>query len=137
MRVPTKSHAVVEISPKNFGIIKGIRFRDIDNYQKKFKNQMFQCLDKSKEIPFEKLNDDFCDCRDGSDETFTNAVRIINSILQIKCMTIFIKFQCPNGKFYCTKQTRHVTGRGQDVFVHSSRINDGICDCKLDCSDEF
>lgn len=69
------SGGVVVISPKDFRILKGIRIRDIDNYTKKFQNQKFQCLDKSKEISWEKLNDDFCDCRDGSDETFTNAVR--------------------------------------------------------------
>lgn len=97
-------------------IIRGIRIRDLDSYTKKFPNQKFKCLEREIEIPFSQINDDYCDCPDGSDETFTNA--------------------CSNGKFYCTKQTRHVTGRGKDVFVASSRINDGICDC-TDCSDEF
>lgn len=131
---------IIEISPKDFRVLKGIRIRDIDNYTKKFKNQKFQCLDKSKEIPWDKLNDDFCDCKDGSDETFTNAVRNYFT-LRLDFDQIFVMccspFQCSNGKFYCTKQTRHLTGRGQDVYVPSSRINDGICDCKLDCSDEF
>lgn len=31
---------------------------------------------------------------------------------------------------------RHVTGRGRDVYIQSSRINDGICDC-CDGSDEW
>ncbi|KAG5671573.1 hypothetical protein PVAND_001766 [Polypedilum vanderplanki] len=98
-------------------IILGIRIRDLDNYQQKYPNQLFRCLDGSKEIPFAKVNDDYCDCQsDGSDETFTNA--------------------CSNGKFYCKKQMRHKTGRGSDVWVPTSRINDKICDC-TDCSDEF
>lgn len=97
-------------------IIRGIRIRDLDHYTKKFPNQKFKCLEREIEISFSRVNDDYCDCPDGSDETYTNA--------------------CSNGKFYCTKQTRHVTGRGKDVFVASSRINDGICDC-TDCSDEF
>lgn len=97
-------------------VIKGIRIRDIDSYQQKFPNQLFKCLHSHEEITFDKINDDFCDCQDGSDETQTNA--------------------CANGKFYCTKQLRHKTGRGQDVFVPTSRINDKICDCS-DCSDEF
>lgn len=108
---------LVEVNPKR-ELVRGIRIRDIDNYTKHHHpDQMFHCLDKSAVIAWERLNDDFCDCPDGSDETITNA--------------------CANGKFYCTKQLRHKTGRGQDVFVPTSRVNDGICDCKLDCSDEF
>ena len=106
---------LVETNTKRL-LIKGIRIRDIDNYTKVFQDQKFKCLDSSSEIIWEKLNDDFCDCSDGSDETFTTA--------------------CANGRFYCTKQKRHLTGRGVDVWVATSRINDGICDCK-DCSDEF
>lgn len=107
-------HKPVEVAAPKREIIKGIRLRDIDYYTKKFPNQKFRC-DGSREILFERINDDYCDCVDGKDETFTNA--------------------CANGKFYCTHQMRHKTGRGQDVFVTSSRIRDGICDCR-DCSDE-
>ncbi|KAG7249984.1 hypothetical protein CRUP_004768, partial [Coryphaenoides rupestris] len=28
----------------------------------------FLCIDGSKLIPFEQVNDDYCDCQDGSDE---------------------------------------------------------------------
>lgn len=107
---------LVEVSSKR-EIIRGIRLRDIENYTKVFADQKFKCMDGSSELVWERVNDDYCDCTDGSDETYTNA--------------------CSNGKFYCTKQMRHKTGRGQDVWIPSSRINDGICDCKLDCSDEF
>lgn len=28
----------------------------------------FTCLDGSRTIPFDRVNDDYCDCKDGSDE---------------------------------------------------------------------
>ena len=33
----------------------------------------FRCLQSGKEIPFEEVNDDFCDCGDLSDEPSTGA----------------------------------------------------------------
>lgn len=31
-------------------------------------NKPFTCLDGSRTIPFDRVNDDYCDCQDGSDE---------------------------------------------------------------------
>lgn len=40
-------------------------------------NNMFACLDTHLEIPFEWVNDDYCDCQtDGSDEPATGACQI-------------------------------------------------------------
>jgi len=71
----------------------------------------FRCLDRSSrtKVGLARVNDDFCDCPDGSDEPGTSA--------------------CPNGRFYC----RNIAFRG--TFIPSSRVDDGLCDC-CDGSDE-
>lgn len=60
-------------------------------------------------LPPSRLNDDYCDCQDGTDETRTSA--------------------CPNGTFTCTNAGHRSTK------IPSSRVHDGYCDC-CDGSDE-
>ena len=55
------------------------------------------------------INDDYCDCMDGTDEPGTSA--------------------CSNGKFYC-ENAGH-----QAKVIDASKVMDGICDC-CDGSDE-
>ncbi|CAB3407771.1 unnamed protein product [Caenorhabditis bovis] len=74
------------------------------------KLNLFTCRDGAQTIPYSKLNDDYCDCLDGSDEPGTSS--------------------CQNTKFFCRNEG--FTGR----YVPSTRINDGICDC-CDGSDEY
>ncbi|OWR43676.1 glucosidase 2 subunit beta like protein [Danaus plexippus plexippus] len=94
------------------GIIRGVYFRNVKEYRPDSNNE-FSCLTSHQKIPIEQLNDDFCDCEDGSDEPSTTA--------------------CPNGIFYCDTQF----SKGSDVFsIPSNKVNDGICDC-CDGSDEF
>ncbi|CAA7053960.1 unnamed protein product [Microthlaspi erraticum] len=77
--------------------------------EKYFESEIIKCKDGSKSFTRDRLNDNFCDCLDGTDEPGTSA--------------------CPNGKFYC----RNIGSSPK--FVYSSRVNDGICDC-CDGSDE-
>lgn len=68
----------------------------------------FQCRDGS--ATKARLNDDYCDCTDGSDEPGTSA--------------------CPNSRFFCANKGF----KSKEVF--SSMVNDGVCDC-CDGSDEW
>lgn len=73
----------------------------------------FVCIVSLEHIDFDRVNDDYCDCLDGSDEPGTNA--------------------CANGHFFCSSQVNY---REYSRLVPSSRVNDGICDC-CDGSDEW
>ncbi|XP_047315630.1 glucosidase 2 subunit beta-like isoform X2 [Impatiens glandulifera] len=77
---------------------------------KYYQSEVIKCKDGSKNFTKDRINDDFCDCLDGTDEPGTSA--------------------CPRGKFYCGNvgSTPH--------FLFSSRVNDRICDC-CDGSDEY
>ena len=63
----------------------------------------FTCLDGSASLPHSSLNDNYCDCVDGSDEPGTSA--------------------CAGGSFWCANKG----ARGK--WVPSSLVMDGVCDC--------
>ena len=70
----------------------------------------FECKDGSAKLPVSQVNDDYCDCADGSDEPGTSA--------------------CPNANFFCANKGY------KSKIVFSSLVNDGVCDC-CDGSDEW
>jgi protein kinase C substrate 80K-H len=69
-------------------------------------SESFTCLsDPSIVVPYKSINDDYCDCPDGSDEPGTSACSHVPGRV----------------KFWCANEG-HVPG-----WVFASRVNDGIC----------
>lgn len=87
-------------------------------------DETFTCFDGKKTIPISAVNDDYCDCHDGSDEPGMqkyNYKSALNSFTGTAA--------CPNGRFWC----ENAGARGH--HIPSSRVGDSICDC-CDGSDE-
>lgn len=83
----------------------------------------WRCLDGSISIPFTAINDDYCDCPDGSDEPGTSA-----------CSggSIGAGGGQRDATFYCANEG-HIPAR-----LLASRVNDGICDPECcDGTDEY
>ncbi|KAJ2653751.1 hypothetical protein IWW40_000035 [Coemansia sp. RSA 1250] len=118
MRIDWASHVALVLY-SNFGLVLGdslLAIRGLDPaLAEKYKpvNGKFTCLDGSKELAFSRVNDDYCDCADGSDEPGTSA--------------------CENGTFYCANKG-HIPGK-----LRAWQVNDGVCDYDVCCdgSDEW
>lgn len=103
------------------GHILGVQSRYTVYFNAAKNKGVFRCLDGSATIPFSSVNNDICDCGDGSDEPGTAAC----TALRGSALTLFPR----DWKFQCTGD-EHVS----QAFLHNS-VNDGICDC-CDGSDE-
>ncbi|GBG29616.1 Glucosidase 2 subunit beta [Hondaea fermentalgiana] len=88
--------------------IRGVPERDADKYA----GLRFSCDGGSRELAVEAVNDDFCDCNDGSDEPGTSACSMVN----------LASFFCANEGY-------------KGLVLPTARVFDGICDC-CDGSDE-
>jgi len=105
----TKSAALLLLLPAAAAeeAVRGVAAADWAAYRSG--GALFHCRDGQAEIPLAKLNDEYCDCADGSDEPGTSA--------------------CALGRFHCA----NVGFR--PMALPSSRVDDGICDC-CDGTDE-
>ncbi|KAI4341114.1 hypothetical protein MLD38_025876 [Melastoma candidum] len=78
--------------------------------EKYYEGEVIECRDGLRSFARDRLNDDFCDCLDGTDEPGTAA--------------------CPLGKFYCKNLG------SMPKFIPSTHVKDHVCDC-CDGSDEY
>ena len=73
----------------------------LSEYATHYSGQDFACInDRSIVLPHNRINDEYCDCPDGSDEPGTSACEY---------------------KFFC-KNTGY-----EALYIPSSRVNDAIC----------
>lgn len=91
--------------------VRGVAPADLPKYSS---GSSFRCLNgEDPELPSAAINDDFCDCLDGSDEPGTSACAGQQQT----------HFYCPNEG-------------SKPAYIYASRVNDGVCDC-CDGSDEW
>ena len=79
----------------------------------------WQCLDGSKQIAWSSVNDDYCDCPDGSDEP--GQPRTTTPSLNADRRFSTGTSACPNSTFHCLNEG-HI-----GASISSSRVNDGLC----------
>lgn len=99
--------------------IRGIHPSLLSQY--KPKGTTWTCLDGSKTIPWSAVNDDYCDCIDGSDEPgiyiYIYIAVLFARVLQASPGTS----ACSGNTFYCANEG-HI-----GASIQSSRVNDGLC----------
>ncbi|KXT05103.1 hypothetical protein AC578_7565 [Pseudocercospora eumusae] len=86
----------------------------------------FTCISSPQsKIPFSRVNDDYCDCPDGSDEPGSAACAHLSPLSPITNDRPNVTNALPG--FYC-KNKGHIPS-----YVPFSNVNDGICDYELCC----
>ena len=83
---------------------------------------VFKCLDGSKTIAFDRVNDDFCDCMDGSDEpgkfrSSTDEIPLIPNVQLCRSGSS----ACANGRFWCRNKGH------EPQSLSASFVDDGVC----------
>jgi hypothetical protein len=98
--------------------------------------QLWKCLNNEEWIPLSAVNDDYCDCSDGSDERSSSACSaLIQSAIMFYCAKQFPENTAEVSASPASRNRGRTPPGANRNIVPLSFINDGICDC-CDGSDE-
>lgn len=101
-------------------------------------SETFTCISNpSVQIPFSAVNDDFCDCPDGSDEPGTSAC---SHLSRNSPLSVADRLGHNEGEIVAALPGFYCKNKGhRPSFVPFQRVNDGICDYEQCCdgSDEW
>lgn len=100
-------------------LLRGIDPKNRLRYELAMRKGAFRCLISGEEIAVSHLNDDYCDCQDGTDEPSTSAC----------------SYMVKEIYFYCKTKNDMGVGIRHANRIPSAWVDDGICDC-CDGSDE-
>ena len=96
-------------------------------------NEVFRCDEGRTKLTVNYINDNYCDCEDGTDERGTSACSGLNS-LNSKINKVESFFTCSKTKEIKGIEFNHkikAETQTQTEYkkISSSKVNDGICDC--------
>eukprot|EP00746_Dinoflagellata_sp_MGD_P085810 gnl/MRDRNA2_/MRDRNA2_33954_c0_seq1.p1 gnl/MRDRNA2_/MRDRNA2_33954_c0~~gnl/MRDRNA2_/MRDRNA2_33954_c0_seq1.p1 ORF type:complete len:464 (+),score=85.61 gnl/MRDRNA2_/MRDRNA2_33954_c0_seq1:32-1423(+) len=96
--------------------LRGVTLDFKERYTAAVSRGAFACFDSSRILALTAINDNYCDCADGSDEPGTSACAgmVAKPILQ---------------GFYCKWHDSSTQVASKKSIVLLSRVNDGVCDC--------
>ncbi len=81
----------------------------------------WKCLSGTQEISWDKVNDDFCDCPDGSDEPGASDFWLASRCSLNMLIHVIGTSACPNSTFYCVNEGH------EGATISRTRVDDGLC----------
>lgn len=118
--------AKVAVKSGSSGPVRGVRPDSQASYAAQREGGHFKCLDGKQSFEtFDVVNDEYCDCSDGSDEPGTSACSGLFDLSQLATADSVVPGFFCGWEYDSNSPQWHV----KSVAVRLAAVNDGICDC--------